>query len=277
MIKYKNFTILECFSLGKNKDQTLNEDGYFINDNFVAVIDGTTDKSNIKINNKTGGLVAKDLIVESLKKLNGDESPKEILTILIKNLAESTPISIYGNISASIIIANIKRKEVIILGDSKLLIDDLEINNSKQIDDILANKRANIITNLLNKDYKEEDLLKNDLARKEIEKDLIEQKKFENSLSKYGYGVITNNINHLENIFRLMKVIHLNNVKELVLATDGYPILKNTLNESENELTNILNSDPLCFKKFKSTKGFYNNLNSFDDRTYIKIKFDNKG
>ena len=48
-----NYQIVETFSLGKNKNQDLNEDGLFINDKLIAVIDGTTDKQNISINNQS--------------------------------------------------------------------------------------------------------------------------------------------------------------------------------------------------------------------------------
>lgn len=268
-----NYQIVETFSLGKNKNQDLNEDGLFINDKLIAVIDGTTDKQNISINNQSGGVVAKNLIIKKLNDFSGEENSTSIIKILIAYLAKEIPLEIYGKISATVIILNLIKKEIIIFGDSKLLIDNCEIDNSKEIDSVISYKRANIIKELLKEGYNEEDLLKYDLSREKIKVDLINQLQYENKQGIYGYGVITNDLKDIDNVESFIKVIPLNNVKEVVMASDGYPILLNSLKRSEYELNKVIRNDPLCYKQFKSTKGVYNGLNSFDDRTYIKIKF----
>jgi glycerophosphoryl diester phosphodiesterase len=61
------------------------------------------------------------------------------------------------------------------------------------------------------------------------------------------------------------------NVESIVLASDGYLILKGTLEESEQALAEVLNDDPLLFRKYKATKGMKSGQVSFDDRTYIKL------
>ena len=126
---------------------------------------------------------------------------------------------------------------------------------------------------MLKEGYNEEDLLKYDLSREKIKVDLINQLQYENKQGTYGYGVITNNLKDIDNVESFIKVIPLNSAKEVVMASDGYPILLNSLKRSEYELNKVIRNDPLCYKQFKSTKGVYNGLNSFDDRTYIKIKF----
>lgn len=268
-----NYQIVETFSLGKNKNQDLNEDGLFINDKLIAVIDGTTDKQNISINNQSGGVVAKNLIIKKLNDFSGEENSTSIIKILIEYLAKEIPLEIYGKISATVIILNLIKKEIIIFGDSKLLIDNCEIDNSKEIDSVISYKRANIIKELLKEGYNEEDLLKYDLSREKIKVDLINQLQYENKQGTHGYGVITNNLKDIDNVESFIKVIPLNSAKEVVMASDGYPILLNSLKRSEYELNKVIRNDPLCYKQFKSTKGVYNGLNSFDDRTYIKIKF----
>lgn len=57
----------------------------------------------------------------------------------------------------------------------------------------------------------------------------------------------------------------------MILASDGYPKLFNSLIESELYLKKIINEDPLCYKLFKSTKGINKGKLSFDDRAYIKF------
>lgn len=57
----------------------------------------------------------------------------------------------------------------------------------------------------------------------------------------------------------------------LVLASDGYPVLKETLAESEAVLRELMEKDPLCFRENKGTKGLVKGNDSFDDRTYIRF------
>ena len=58
----------------------------------------------------------------------------------------------------------------------------------------------------------------------------------------------------------------------IILASDGYPEVFNTLQESEDYLDYILKNDPLCYRIFKSTKGLKKGNLSFDDRAYVKIE-----
>ena len=58
---------------------------------------------------------------------------------------------------------------------------------------------------------------------------------------------------------------------DVVLATDGYPFLCPTLQESEDKLRQQRETDPLNIGTFKATKAFTPSNNSFDDRTYIRF------
>ena len=59
---------------------------------------------------------------------------------------------------------------------------------------------------------------------------------------------------------------------EIILASDGYPYLCPTLQESEEKLDWQRQNDPLNIGKFKATKAFTKGNNSFDDRVYIRFK-----
>ncbi len=58
---------------------------------------------------------------------------------------------------------------------------------------------------------------------------------------------------------------------QIVLASDGYPALKETLAESEAALRELIKNDPLCFRENMGTKGLVKGNDSFDDRTYIRF------
>ena len=60
---------------------------------------------------------------------------------------------------------------------------------------------------------------------------------------------------------------------EIVLASDGYPFLHPTLEESEAALQHQRSEDPLNIgPQFQATKAFHPDFNSFDDRAYIRFK-----
>ena len=58
---------------------------------------------------------------------------------------------------------------------------------------------------------------------------------------------------------------------EVVLASDGYPKLFGTLEESEHYLQKVLAEDPLCISLNKQTKGLMVGNNSYDDRTFVRF------
>jgi glycerophosphoryl diester phosphodiesterase len=58
---------------------------------------------------------------------------------------------------------------------------------------------------------------------------------------------------------------------EIVFASDGYPYLAKTLEESERLLDDQRRLDPLNIGQFKATKAFIEGYNSFDDRSYIRF------
>ena len=58
---------------------------------------------------------------------------------------------------------------------------------------------------------------------------------------------------------------------EIVLASDGYPFLCPTLQESEERLARQLSTDPMNILDFKATKGLQPGNLSFDDRAYIRF------
>eukprot|EP00978_Attheya_sp_CCMP212_P011107 scaffold27157_cov59-Attheya_sp.AAC.1 len=61
------------------------------------------------------------------------------------------------------------------------------------------------------------------------------------------------------------------NAKEVILATDGYPDIFETLQETEAHWNTIINQDPLMIRQYPSTKGVQPGAESFDDRTYLRI------
>ena len=61
-------------------------------------------------------------------------------------------------------------------------------------------------------------------------------------------------------------------VTELVLTSDGYPQVFDTLAETEDHLAGLMQRDPMCISEFQTSKGLMPGLCSFDDRTYLRLR-----
>ena len=101
----------------------------------------------------------------------------------------------------------------------------------------------------------------------EVEENLKLQMAFENKNIPFGYPVL----NGQGIAPSMIKVYPVKSGDEILLASDGYPVLGGTLAESEKELQRILKEDPLCFRVYRSTKGKKSCNISFDDRAYCRI------
>ena len=107
-------------------------------------------------------------------------------------------------------------------------------------------------------------------ARAQIEPWILKATAFANKAgNSYGYSVL----NGGEIPEELVKVIRLSEGEhEILLASDGYPVLKPTLQQSEQELERIMKDDPQCCRLYESTKGLKPGNKSFDDRTYVRFR-----
>ena len=61
--------MVETFCQGKHPDQSLCEDALFVGEDFVAVIDGVSDKSGLDYAGMTGGRWAALTIVDELARV----------------------------------------------------------------------------------------------------------------------------------------------------------------------------------------------------------------
>lgn len=272
--------IIEKFIKSKSINQNLCEDDIFIGNRFYAIIDGATSKSNFLVEGKTTGRMATELIIKSLSALDNYDGNLSFHDIQYK-------INKSFNVKYNEFFTNNKKERMIasatifdriqdvvyIIGDCQVLLVSREkervILNEARINQILSNKRSHYNISLINnKEATVDSLMENDLGRAHILDELKEQPKLINNLEhKHGYFVFDGTeIPENKIIKESTEDIH-----TIVLSSDGYPKLFNTLKESEEYLRNVLNKDPLLIHKYRSTKGLKKGNNSFDDRSYLKI------
>lgn len=61
-------------------------------------------------------------------------------------------------------------------------------------------------------------------------------------------------------------------VQEIVLASDGYPVLCPTLEASEAALWALAERDPLMIGDYAGCRAFPAGEGSFDDRTFLRLR-----
>ncbi|WP_312441786.1 hypothetical protein [Lacrimispora sp.] len=274
--------IIEQSVIPKHTGSSLCEDGLFVNENFIAVIDGVTSKGVLTwpedlgdgTGNMTSGRYAKEVLLDALSTMPSDIDGADAMDYLNEALARAcrTRRSILKEkpeerLQAVIILYSLCRREVWAFGDCQCLINGTHYHHNKAIDSLLSQVRSLYIQTELLSGRTEASLSGHDTGREYILPLLRRQLLFANEDSPYGYDVLNGFPIHPGHV-----IIHpVPPCSRLVLASDGYPVLKETLAESEAALRELIEKDPLCFRENKGTKGLVKGNDSFDDRTYIRF------
>ena len=260
--------IIESFICGKKNIPELCEDGLFLSDGLIAVIDGVTAKGRRKWNGKSSGCYAKDKIMECLSEADITWPAMELLSRLNKAICpEEKMLSEEEYPRAAIILYNDYYKEVWCYGDCQCMVDGVVYHHDKEIDKMNAELRAFALEHALLKGSDIESLIEQDIGRQMIKQTLLMQFDFENRQGSFGYPILNGDC--LEPV--LLKKYPVKQGTEIVLASDGYPVLCNTLEESERIRKDLQRKDPLCFRENRETKGVQQGNVSFDDRTYCRF------
>lgn len=278
--KDAHMKLLEKELVGKRKDPSLCEDGVFFNSHFAAVIDGCSSQKPSLHAGKSSGVIAKDLILEVLDTLPPESTMEE--SFLACNAALASWYQGHGLLqamekdpsrrcSAYLAMVSKARKEVWILGDCQALVAGHVYTIHKPIDTLMENLRALYIEVEL-QGGKSEEALVQDLERiqKTLSTQMAFQPIFQNSTKQTSFsyfaldGFFTN--------FAAVQVVKLGDADtQVVLGSDGYPQLLESLHATERRLAALLSSDPLCFRENRSTKGLEEGNVSFDDRSYLRV------
>ncbi len=261
--------IIEKFTCGKKTDCTKNEDAFLITQDFIVVVDGVTAKNARLFGGVTGGKKAAEKVLEAVKFFDENITAKEAVEKITNAVSELYDENEYkGDAAAGAVIFSKAKKEIWSVGDCQCLINGRLFSHEKEIDKINSDVRALVLALAKKRGKTSEELLGNDVGRAFILPILENQHVFANNTGRFSYGVFNGTPVPEEHI-----VIHkVHTGDEVVLASDGYPYLKNTLGESEELLKEELKNNPLCDGGYRSTKGVAQDSVSFDDRTYIRFR-----
>jgi glycerophosphoryl diester phosphodiesterase len=271
----ERIVILQKLCESKTGRNELNEDCIVINDSFVAVFDGATNKNGATYQGKTGGQLAVQFLADYLSHddflnasnaIDGKTAVCRMQAALRRYASEHRFEEQGVRLTASGVIYSIARHQIWSVGDCQFMINGEAFSFPKKVDRILSEARALCIHMFMRSGYSEEALKEDDKGRGLILDELQMQHVLENQPGEYGYTVFSN-LGELQTIV-IKDVLP---GSEVVLASDGYPVLYTTLEESEYHLREILRNDPLCYKEYKSTKGLSGENAYVDDRSYVRF------
>lgn len=276
--------IIERFIEGKASDPTLCEDGVAVLGGGVAVVDGATAKTRALSMGLSGGKLACEAIMRALPHCIGFADPFSMLCALneaLRSEAEgearlpsgSEPEAAGGGASAgvkaSVMVYQAEYGRIVGYGDCQCMINGLLRRRQNVFDELHALERRRVIEAALEAGQTIEDIQRNDVGREAIREGLIGQSRYENDAdSPCGFPVLNGRLLAAS----MMDVYEVHPGDEVVLASDGYPVLAPTLAESERLLQEILQCDPLMIAPpHASTKGIYPPNVSYDDRCYVRF------
>ena len=267
--------IIEQSIIAKNPAKK-SEDGIVVTDDFIAVIDGSTSKTERRhCPPLSNGRYAMMLISRYIRKMPANISCHQFCVGVTKAIRKHYwlrfPIDRMKEhpeerLCASAIIFSRLRREIWMVGDCQCLVGGEYFDNPKPYEQELAEMRVKKVRELLAQGVPQKELLQpHDPARAVMIPTMLEVMQNQN----VTYAVIDG--------FKIpedrVRVIPLDFQKwEIVFASDGYPKLANTLEESETLLNYQREVDPLNIGGFKATKAFVEGNNSFDDRSYIRFE-----
>lgn len=250
------------------------EDGIVVNADFIAVIDGSTSKSQYRHSLfNSNGRYAMKLVSNYIRRMPKNTTCEAFLRgvtayvrkhykkSMLQRLAEHPE----DRLTSSVVVFSRLCREIWMIGDCQCLIGGEYYDNPKPYEAELAAMRANEVERLLNEGHTTEELCRNDTARPVIIPHMIETMRNQNITYSVvdGFAIPRQHVRTITLDFQPY---------EIVLASDGYPFLYPTLEESEAALQHQRQNDPLNVgPHFQATKAFHPDFNSFDDRTYIRF------
>lgn len=216
------------------------------------------------------------LVCEALQTMPPMVEKEELLqrfnhTLAMHAPAESKVDAAY-RLTCSAVVFSRARHKVWIIGDCQFRYGGSTFTHGKKVDEVLAGIRREVAHYLLAHGHTEAELRENDLARAFIADALHEQTNFQNDTNEtnpYRYPVLDGTVTAPDLVPEYTVSPEADGT--LILASDGYPTLCDTLAETEAELQRLLLSDPLCIGENAATKGWLKGQASFDDRAYLRL------
>jgi len=242
---------------------------------FAAVIDGATDGTGTMYGGRTGGLLAAETLAAEIERLSPQATARQFADRLTRALsAAAVQAGRRGGSSvrwpsASLVCLSFARDEIWRIGDCSFLVDGEPNLGTKRVDDAAYGFRAAINAALLASGTPLEEILRSDPGASSARALFDIQQHLTNTEGPWAYGCI--NGRRVPDQF--VEVYPLTpDVEQVVLASDGFPDPRPTLEQSEQRLRQLLELDPAAIAElWTAGKALRPGANSVDDRAYLRV------
>jgi glycerophosphoryl diester phosphodiesterase len=266
------------------------EDGFVVTPTFACVVDGATSPTGRRWTTAqlTGGQWAARILCRAVEEELAEEmSPSVIVAALTESLHKAYQQEPGASqvmqerpeerATASLALYSNQLRKVIVVGDCQVaLVDERgqivqHHQPARYVDTVTSEARAMFWQ--AERLTSENNEMNGDPGRDLIHPLLVRQRRFQNNKdapAPYRYWAMDGFPIDAEGI---QVLVVSDSVKEVILASDGYPTLYPTLQETEWHLRKIITEDPMMIlDRHKAAKGVLKGAESFDDRTYLRIK-----
>lgn len=268
--------VLEQFTLAR-ADGILNEDSLVTTEDCVAVIDGAGDAEGRTWHDRSFGRHAADALGEVVRRLEPSITPADLVSSFSMALANQQDEMARDGYTAPWPAANMvlylnAKRQIVRVGDCTFRIDDHAYNPPpKAFEQVVIDTRRLIMHAGLGAGLDPSEVT--DDIRRVFKRLYRYQTLCQNTSTRHPYSFAVLDGSRVPDwgieVFGVSSEAH-----EIVLASDGYPEIYSTLNETESALARILKTDPHLIGEFSQTKALRPGDRSFDDRTYVRFTVD---
>jgi hypothetical protein len=266
--------IIETFLRAKSGVEALCEDAIVVTPDFLAVLDGATDKTGRRYGSVFGGRFAAEQLSQAISALRADIAATDAIDSLTDALdslvrASDTDPREEDGPSAVAAIYSRQRREIWRVGDVSIRIGPRARYGHKKLDQVAAGTRSAFLQSLVFEGEAPE-RLDVDPGRELILPMLEQQHRFRNlddRRSAWAFGALDGRPVPR----RFIQIFEVPRHSEVTFASDGYPRVARTLSESERYLEAEIRRDPLRIWKHPATKGVRGGHESFDDRAWLRF------
>ena len=263
-------TVVETFVKGKCPEVEC-EDFVVVGPRFIGVVDGSSKKPWTR--GPSGGSVAESVrdVLESVRSEIPFLEVVEMLTREAASRYDETSIDRELRSCATVAVYDVVETCVWRLGDPAVLFDGMPSKDVSERERSVAVKRAGRIRRALDEGASVDSIREFDPGRIAIEDDLRILARSRNAVVDGSFAAVDGMMIPVS----LVECLRPTDIRtEIVIASDGYPDPRGTLIDSESALSSRLARDPLMIEDPAQTKGVGRGCESFDDRSYVRLRLE---
>jgi hypothetical protein len=257
--------VLTAFSRGKGAARNL--DRFVVTDDWVAVFDGVTPKSP----DLDAATAATAALVDDLVAVVRSAAPDLDPVVLVDRLAEvAADHQGEHRPAAAGAVFSLRRRQVVVITDVWVSVDGVATFYGHDFETVVTQARRALTEAELAAGRSVDELRAEDPGRRAVHQLLVGEAALRNvdADGPYFYAALDGRpIPH-----RLLTVLDVPPVaRTLCLASDGYPVLESTWEETEAALRRDLEADPLRIGPHGGPKALALGAESDDDRTFVLL------